>query len=109
MATNTFLRIPVQSVGTSPQTISMPGGKKAIVIGFTCSNLLGSTLPILGILSDVSSVHTQFLPNVRVLPGGPYEMMKGNKMVVMGNDTIILSAPLDGAFDCIISILSDVQ
>lgn len=106
---SSFTRVPVHNVGTTPQTISMPGGDKGILLGFSATNVFGTKLPITAIIHHADATQTRLVYKRRVDPGEPYELLRGNKIILLGDDTIEFSAPMDNAFDCLLSILSGVR
>jgi hypothetical protein len=107
---NTFVNATAANVGTTPVAVyAAPAGKKSIVIGLSISNVVGSTLPVdVRLRKGSDSSYVYVTKATRVEPGLPLEIMRGNKIVLSSGDAIYISAPLDNAFDCVVSVLEDV-
>jgi hypothetical protein len=107
---NTFVNATAANVGTTPVAVyTVPTGKKSIVIGLSVANILGSTLPVdVRIRKGSDSSYVYVTKATRVEAGLPLEIMRGNKIVLRSGDAVYISAPLDNAFDCVVSVLEDV-
>ena len=81
---------------------------KSIVIGCSITNLLSTTVPIT-IKMRRGGVDTYIHKDKRIESGEPFELMKGNKLVLATSDKLIVSSKVDSSLDVIFSILQGVS
>jgi hypothetical protein len=101
-----FVNAISRAVGTT-EVISFTAPEKCIVIGCSITNLLSTTVPFTIKIrrgSDDTFVHK----DKRIESGEPFELMKGNKLVLASGDKLIVSAKVDSSVDAIFSILQGV-
>jgi hypothetical protein len=106
MAT-TFTNAIANGVGTA-ETVVYTATEKAIVIGCSVSNLLSTTVPFT-IKTRRAGVDTFVHKNKRIDAGDPYELMRGNKLVLLPGDSLVVSAMIAQSLDVIFSILQGVE
>ena len=106
MAT-TFTNAIANSVGTSEVEV-YTATEKAIVIGCSISNLLSTTVPFT-IKTRRGSTDTYVHKDKRIEAGDPFELMKGNKLVLLPGDKLVVSAKVDTSLDVVFSILQGVS
>jgi hypothetical protein len=106
MAT-TFTNAIARAVGTT-ETIVFTATDKSIVIGCSITNLLSTTVPIT-IKIRRGTTDTYVHKGKRVESGEPFELMKGNKLVLAASDKLIVSSKVDSSLDVIFSILQGVS
>lgn len=106
MAT-TFTNAIANGVGTT-ETIVYTATEKAIVIGCSISNLISSTVPFT-IKTRRGSTDTYVHKDKRIEAGDPFELMKGNKLVLLAGDKLIVSSKVDASLDVVFSILQGVS
>jgi hypothetical protein len=106
MAT-TFTNAIANGVGTTEVEV-YTAPEKAIVIGCSVSNLLSTTVPFT-IKTRRGSTDTYVHKNKRIEAGEPFELMKGNKLVLLPGDKLIVSAMVTTSIDVVFSILQGVS
>lgn len=106
MATS-FLNATAQAVGTTEQIV-FTASDKCIVVGVSITNLLSTTVPIT-IKLRKGTVDTFVNKNKRIEAGDPFELMKGNKLVLASGDKLVVSAGVDSSIDAVFSILQGVS
>jgi hypothetical protein len=106
MAT-TFTNAIANGVGTA-ETVVYTATEKAIVIGCSISNLLSTTVPFT-IKTRRAGVDTFVHKNKRIDAGDPFELMRGNKLVLLPGDSLVVSAMIAQSLDVIFSILQGVE
>ena len=103
-----FINATASGVGTAEAVLyTVPAGTKAILIGCNLANRTGGTLPVDLLLRKVSG-DVYIVKAKRVGNGENEEVMKGNKLVMQGGDSLVTSSGLDGGFDVVASILTGV-
>jgi hypothetical protein len=106
MAT-TFVNAISRAIGTT-ETIVFTAPEKSIVIGGSVSNLKTTTIPFtLKIRRGIEDTYIH--KDKRVDAGDPYEMSKGNKLVLSAGDKLVISAKVDSSIDAVFSILQGVS
>ena len=101
-----FVNAISRAVGTT-EVISFTAPEKSIVIGCNLTNLTSTTVPITLVLRrGVTDTYVQ--KNRRVDAGEPFELMKGNKLVLDAGDKLVVSAAVDSSVDAVFSILQGV-
>ena len=106
MAT-TFTNAIRNSVGIT-EVVAYTATEKAIVIGCSVSNLLSTTVPFT-IKTRRGGVDTFVHKDKRVEAGDPFELMKGNKLVLLPGDSLIVSSKVAQSLDVVFSILQGVE
>lgn len=105
----TFTNATILNVGTTATTVyAPPVATKAIVIGCSISNKSGGILPIDLWLRTTGPNDNYLLKQFRVGNGETFEMMKGNKLVVLPGQTLMASCPVADSFTIIVSVLEGV-
>ena len=102
-----FINAIANSVGTTEQVVYTASGK-AIVIGCSITNKLTTTVPMT-IKLRRSGVDTYIHKDKRIESGEPFELMKGNKLVLASGDILVVSAAVDSSLDVVFSILQGVS
>lgn len=82
--------------------------EKAIVIGCSVNNLLSTTVPFT-IKTRRGSTDTYVHKDKRIDAGDPFELMKGNKLVLLPGDKLLVSSKVNNSLDVIFSILQGVS
>jgi hypothetical protein len=95
------------SVGTT-EVVAYTATEKAIVIGCSVSNLLSTTVPFT-IKTRRGNVDTFVHKNKRIDAGDPFELMRGNKLVLLPGDSLVVSALVPQSLDVVFSILQGVD
>ena len=102
-----FVNAISRAVGTS-EVISFTAPEKCIVIGGSINNLLSTSVPFtLKIRRGTEDTYIQ--KDKRVDAGEPYELSKGNKLVLATGDKLIISAKVAASIDAVFSILQGVS
>jgi len=102
-----FVNAISRAVGTS-EVISFTAPEKCIVIGGSISNLKSTTIPFT-LKIRRGSEDTYIHKDKRIDAGDPYELSKGNKLVLATGDKIVISAKVDSSIDAVFSILQGVS
>ena len=106
MATS-FTNAIANAVGTTEQIV-FTATDKSIIVGCSITNLLSSTVPIT-IKVRRGVVDTYIHKDKRVESGEPFELMKGNKLVLATGDKLVVSAKVASSLDVVFSILQGVS
>jgi hypothetical protein len=101
-----FVNAISRAVGTT-EVISFTAPEKCIVIGGSINNLLSTTVPFT-IKIRRGSEDTYIQKDKRIEAGDPFELSKGNKLVLATGDKLIVSAKVDSSIDAVFSILQGV-
>lgn len=101
-----FVNAISRAVGTA-EVISFTAPEKCIVIGGSINNLLSTTVPFT-IKIRRGSEDTYIQKDKRIEAGDPFELSKGNKLVLATGDKLIVSAKVDSSIDAVFSILQGV-
>jgi hypothetical protein len=101
-----FVNAISRAVGTTP-VVSFTAPEKCIVIGGSISNLLTTTVPFTLIIRRASE-DTYIQKDKRIEAGEPFELSKGNKLVLAPGDSLVVSAKVDSSIDAVFSILQGV-
>lgn len=102
-----FVNAISRAVGTT-EVISFTAPEKCIVIGGSISNLMSTTIPFtLKIRRGLEDTYIH--KDKRIDAGDPYELSKGNKLVLAAGDKLIISAKVDSSIDAVFSILQGVS
>jgi hypothetical protein len=107
MTTTTFTNAIANAVGTA-EVVVFTAADKSIVIGCSVSNLKSTTIPFT-IKMRRGSADTYVHKDKRIEAGEPFELMKGNKLVLNAGDKLIVSALVDSSLDVVFSILQGVS
>jgi hypothetical protein len=102
-----FVNAISRAVGTT-EVESFTAPEKSIVIGCSVTNVLSSTVPMT-IKLRRSGVDTYIHKDKRVESGEPFELMKGNKLVLQTGDKLIVSSKVASSLDVVFSILQGVS
>ena len=106
MATS-FINASANAVGTTEQVV-FTATDKSIVIGCSINNLLATTVPItIKLRRGVQDTYIQ--KDKRIEAGDPFELMKGNKVVLASGDKLVVSSKVDSSIDVLFSILQGVS
>jgi hypothetical protein len=106
MAT-TFTNAISNNVGTT-EVISFTASEKSIVIGGSITNKTTSTVPFTLILRR-GSTDSYIQKDRRITAAEPFELMKGNKLVLSTGDKLVVSAKVANSVDAVFSILQGVS
>lgn len=107
MATS-FTNAVANDVGTTEQLVySPPVGVKAILIGCNIANSLKTELPV-SLYLRKSGNDVYIVKNTRIPPGGNFEVMRGNKIVISAGDSVYAIAGESLGADVIASVLEGV-
>ena len=106
MATS-FTNAIANAVGTTEQIV-FTATDKAIIVGGSVSNLLSTTVPFT-IKVRRGTTDTYVHKDKRIESGEPFELMKGNKLVLATGDKLIVSSKVDSSLDVVFSILQGVS
>jgi hypothetical protein len=101
-----FVNAISRAVGTT-EVISFTAPEKCIVIGGSINNLLSTTVPFT-IKIRRGTEDTYIQKDKRIEAGDPFELSKGNKLVLATGDKLIVSAKVDSSIDAVFSILQGV-
>jgi hypothetical protein len=102
-----FVNAISRAVGTQ-EVISFTAPEKCIVIGGSINNLLSTTVPFtLKIRRGTDDTYIQ--KDKRIDAGEPYELSKGNKLVLATGDKLVISAKVASSIDAVFSILQGVS
>jgi hypothetical protein len=105
MATS-FTNATVASVGTQEIEV-YTASQKSVVIGGSITNKLSTTVPVSIILRRTAGdFYVQ--KERRVESNEPFELMKGNKLILNPGDKLVVSAKVDNSVDVVFSILQGV-
>jgi len=102
-----FTNAIAQAVGTT-DVVVFTASEKSIVIGGSITNLLSTTLPFT-IKIRRGSEYTFVHKDKRIESGEPFELMKGNKLVLLSGDELIVSTKVVNGLDVVFSILQGVE
>lgn len=106
MATS-FTNAIANAVGTTEQIV-FTAADKSIVVGCSVTNILSTTVPVT-IKLRRGSQDTYVQRDRRIESGEPFELMKGNKLVLASGDKLIVSSKVDSSVDVVFSILQGVS
>jgi len=110
MAAYQFINAAQSDVGTTPVDIyTVPANKKSIMIGCSVANTTGATLPVDVRLIKADATSVSLAKAVRVDGGTTTDIMSGKKLVMQTGEKIQIVSKLDNSFDCVVSILEDVD
>lgn len=101
-----FINVTSKNVGTSNVEVYL-ATSKAILIGCNISNVTGSIVPV-DIILRKNNEDIYIKKQLRVSNGSSEEIMKGNKIVVDVNDSIIVKGYVENSLDVILSLLTGV-
>jgi hypothetical protein len=101
-----FVNAISRAVGTT-EVISFTAPEKCIVIGGSINNLLSTTVPFT-IKIRRGTEDTYIQKDKRIEAGDPFELSKGNKLVLATGDKLVVSAKVDSSIDAVFSILQGV-
>ena len=105
----TFFRNKVEkSVGTVPITIlTVPAASKVTAIGLSIANLLDGNTSIQ--VKDDTSVLGYYIKDVMIAPSASLRAINGGeKLVLPGNNEVVVTADQDDAVDVILSYVEIV-
>ena len=102
-----FVNAISRAVGTT-EVIGFTATDKSIVIGCSLTNLTSGTVPVTLVLRRGSD-NTYIQKDKRIEAGEPFELMKGNKLVLASGDKLVVSAKVDSSIDAVFSILQGVS
>jgi hypothetical protein len=105
MATS-FTNAIAASVGTQ-QVEVYTATQKSVVIGGSITNKLSTTVPV-SIILRRTAVDFYVQKDRRVESNEPFELMKGNKLILNPGDKLVVSAKVDNSVDVVFSILQGV-
>ena len=103
----TFTNAIANSVGTT-EVVVYTAPDKAIVIGCSISNLLSTTVPFT-IKTRRGNTDTFVHKDKRIEAGDPFELMRGNKLVLLTGDKLVVSSKVAASLDVVFSILQGVD
>lgn len=103
----TFTNAIANSVGTT-EVVVYTAPDKAIVIGCSISNLLSTTVPFT-IKTRRGNTDTFVHKDKRIEAGDPFELMRGNKLVLLTGDKLVVSSKVNASLDVVFSILQGVD
>lgn len=104
-----FINATAEDIGTSEVTVyTAPVGTKSILIGCNLSNKTTSTLS-LDLVLRTASGDFYIVKAKRVEAGENEEVMRGNKMVLQAEDSIVATSSFTAGFDVIASVLEGVS
>jgi hypothetical protein len=104
-----FTNAVSNDVGITEQLVyTPPASTKAILIGCNIANNLKTELPV-SLYLRKSGNDVYIVKNVRLPPGGNFEVMRGNKLVVAAGDSIYAIAGEAAGADVIASVLEGVS
>jgi hypothetical protein len=106
MATS-FTNAIANAVGTTEQIV-FTATDKAIVVGGSVTNILSTTAPMT-IKVRRGTQDTYVHKDKRIEAGEPFELMKGNKLVLAAGDKLIVSSKVNSSLDVVFSILQGVS
>lgn len=106
MAT-TFVNAISRGVGTT-EAVVFTAPEKSIVIGGSITNKLSTTVPFTLVLRRGTD-DTFIQKDRRVDANDPFELMKGNKLVLNTGDKLVVSSKVDSSIDAVFSILQGVS
>jgi len=106
MATS-FTNAIANAVGTTEQIV-FTATDKAIIVGGSVTNLLSTTVPFtIKVRRGTTDTHVH--KDKRIESGEPFELMKGNKLVLAAGDKLIVSSKVNSSLDVVFSILQGVS
>lgn len=105
---NEFRNATATNVGTTPVTVyTSPVGMRSMIIGINVANVYGATLGFDLYLSDGVS-NTYLVRNGRAVPGQPLEFMRGNKLVVEAEQSLIAVANANNGVDVTVTVMENI-
>jgi len=102
-----FVNAISRAVGIQ-EVISFTAPEKSIIIGCSLTNLTSSTVPVTLVLRR-GTEDTYVQRNKRIEAGEPFELMRGNKLVLETGDKLVVSAAIEASIDAVFSILQGVS
>ena len=106
MAT-TFVNAISRGVGIA-EVVSFTAPEKSIVIGGSLTNKLSTTVPVTLIIRRGTD-DTYIQKDRREDSDDPFELMKGNKLVLNTGDKLVVSSKVENSIDVVFSILQGVS
>lgn len=110
MAAYQFKNATSNDIGTAGSDVyTVPNGQKSIVIGCSVSNTTGAALPaeVTLIKADTSVIH--LARATRIDGGTTTDFLSGKKLVMQAGEKLHVSSKVDSSFDCVVSVLEDVD
>ena len=105
----TFTNKTTATVGTTETSVyAPPSATKAIVIGCSISNTSDGFLPVDLFLRTSGPTDNYLLRQFRIGNGESFELMKGNKLVILPGQTLYAKCPVANAITFVISVLEGV-
>lgn len=105
----TFTNKTTANVGVTETSVySPPAATKAIIIGCNISNTSDGFLPVDLFLRTTGPTDNYLLRQFRIGNGESYELMKGNKLVILPGQTLYAKCPVANSITFVISALEGV-
>lgn len=107
----TFFRNKViKEVGTSPITvITTDTGTRSVVLGVSLNNLTEGIVYASMKIKDDSSVEGFYLKDIMIPPNSSLRAIPpGEKLILAGDNSLIIEAGTDSAYDAVISYVDIV-
>ena len=110
MATYQFKNETHDSIGTAgTEVYTVPATQKSIVIGCQVANITGASLPVEIQLVKTNNDIIHISKASRVLGGTTEDFLSGKKLVMQAGEKLTVKSKVDSSFDCVVSILEDVD
>ena len=110
MAAYTFINQTANAVGTTPVDVyTVPATQKSIVIGCMVTNTTGATLPAEVKLVKAYNTEIHLSVSERIKGGTTTDFLQGKKLVMTAGEKINITSKAASSFDCVLSILEDVD
>tara|TARA_B000000532_G_scaffold100107_2_gene80202 strand:- start:12390 stop:12722 length:333 start_codon:yes stop_codon:yes gene_type:complete len=110
MATYQFKNETHDGIGTAgTEVYTVPATQKSIVIGCQVANITGASLPVEIQLVKTNNDIIHIAKSSRVLGGTTEDFLSGKKLVMQAGEKLKVKSKVDSSFDCVISVLEDVD
>lgn len=103
-----FFNVTTNSIGSEDVLLyTQTANTNAVLVGCNIANVTNGTLPVSLYLDKNGSTY-HIIKNLRVPNGTNFEVMKGNKLILVGGDKLYAVSNEDESFDIILSLLDGI-
>ena len=103
----TFNKQATQNIGTLLMPIYQ-ATVKTVLVSCLLTNKLPGYMSVTLLWRNAAGVDTRLLPNATTRGGTAIDGATGKKLVLLPGDQLLATAPVDAAFDAVVSVLEGV-
>ncbi|MGA0983318.1 hypothetical protein [Vulcanococcus sp.] len=108
MAAYRFNNATATGVGTAGTDV-YSASAKCILIGLSITNITRAALPVEVEVVKANGSTVHLTTSGRIAGGVSVDVLSGRKLVLMSQEKVRITSKVDNAFDCVASILEDVD